>query len=66
MAEKKGGRSSIPRPPSLTAENGPEFRCDQSAVGLPDGPWADEESPASAAMTDSFFAGLVADALPDE
>jgi hypothetical protein len=34
------------------------IRSDRSAVAQPDGPSANEDNPASSAVTDSFFAGL--------
>jgi outer membrane protein assembly factor BamB len=50
----------------LVPETSPGFRSDRSAVALPDGAGAGEESPASAAATDAVFAGLTGDALPEE
>jgi hypothetical protein len=50
----------------LTPENSQGLRLDRSAVGQADGPWADEESPAPAAATDAFFAGLAEDAPAEE
>jgi DNA-binding beta-propeller fold protein YncE len=50
----------------LTPESNQGLRSEHSAVGLPDGPSADEDSPASAAVTDSLFAALAEGALADE
>jgi hypothetical protein len=45
----------------LTPESSRDVRSEHSALGLADGPSAHEEGAASAAATDSFFAGLVED-----
>jgi DNA-binding beta-propeller fold protein YncE len=65
-ARVSGGQMSLDPSIPLTPVSSQGLRVDPSAVGLPDGPWADEGSPASPAATDSFFAGLADDAPADQ
>ncbi len=61
-AGTSGAQNALAPLTSLAPGSGQAFRSDRSAVGLLDGTSADEDSLASAAATDSFFAGLVDDA----
>jgi hypothetical protein len=65
-AGDSGGKKPLDISTPLTPESSQSVRSEHSAGGLPDGPSADEDSPASAAVTDSLFAGLAEDVLADE
>jgi hypothetical protein len=61
-AGASGERNPGDHPTPLTRRSGHGFRSERSAVGLLYRAWIDEERPASAVATDSFFAALADDA----
>jgi hypothetical protein len=56
-----GGQKPVAGVAPLPSWSSERLRPDRSAEGLPDGPLTDEGSPASAAATDPFSAGLGSD-----